>query len=186
LFGCLPDCAVDALEHGAFLVAAPVGPGRVEQLDRVGVDLLRVAHVRPPAQVYERATLVDRELGRLLQGLTILIRPCGEDTVNQLLFVGLIGEHATRFLLGDLLILEVVPLGDDLPHAGLNLLQVFRCEWPGQVEVVVETVLDGRADGNLTLGKLLQHSLGHHVRCRVAQAMHMILYVFVFRHFLPP
>ena len=53
-----PDRAVDPLEHRALRVAAPVGAGDGEQLERA--DLARGRHVRPLAQVDERPVLVDR------------------------------------------------------------------------------------------------------------------------------
>ena len=54
----LPDRAVDPLERRARLVAAPVGAGHREQLERP--DPAGRRDVRPLAQVDERAVLVDR------------------------------------------------------------------------------------------------------------------------------
>ena len=48
-----PGRAIDALEHRALLVAAPVGAGDAQQLDRA--DLARVVNVRPAAEIEERA-----------------------------------------------------------------------------------------------------------------------------------
>ncbi len=50
-----------------------------------------------------------------------------------------------RHLLAD----DGVVLGDDPLHLGLDLLEVFGRERPARVEVVIEAVLDGRADADL-------------------------------------
>ena len=47
---------------------------------------------------------------------------------------------------------------DDLLHRFLDLVQIFRREWLGNVEVVVEAILDSRTDAQLgqeTLSALL-------------------------------
>ena len=51
--------AVDALQHLALLVAAPVGAGRVQQLEVL--DARRVGHVRAAAEIDERAVGVRRD-----------------------------------------------------------------------------------------------------------------------------
>ena len=53
-----PDRAVDPLEHRPLLVAAPVGAGHAEQLERA--DLARARDMRALAQVDEGAVLVGR------------------------------------------------------------------------------------------------------------------------------
>jgi hypothetical protein len=66
------------LEHGAALVAPPVGAGDAEQLERG--DLRRGFDVGPLAQVHEAVVPVDRDSLSLVQAF------------DQLQFVGLIGE----------------------------------------------------------------------------------------------
>src|SRR2546427_29692 len=51
-----PGGAVDALEHGVLLVAAPVGAGGREELERP--DLSCRPDMRPPAEVHEVALAV--------------------------------------------------------------------------------------------------------------------------------
>ena len=51
----------------------------------------------------------------------------------------------------------------DLAHLGLELLEHLRRERLGAVKIVIETVLDGRADGQLHLGVQALHSLGENV-----------------------
>jgi hypothetical protein len=76
----------------------------------------------------------------------------------------LILELLARFFRGYNPALESIVTLDNLAHALLDLLQVFRGERAGQVEIVVEAILDGRPDGNLCLGELFQYGLRHHVR----------------------
>ena len=60
---------------------------------------------------------------------------------------------------------------DDLAHLGLDARQVVVAEGLGigEFEVVVEAVLDGRADRELGTWEQSRHRLRHDVRCRVPQ-----------------
>ncbi len=82
-----------------------------------------------------------------------------------------VAEQLERLGLGDLVAHERLALGDDLAHAGVEALEVVGREGlaPGQLEVVVEAVGDGRADGEGGAGELVEHGLGQHVGGRVAQ-----------------
>ena len=51
----------------------------------------------------------------------------------------------------------------DVPHPVLDLAEVFRRERRGQLEVVVEAVLDRGADGVLGARVEIAHGLGHDV-----------------------
>ena len=90
-------------------------------------------------------------------------------SANELLLVGLVLERVERLDLVELGALERLRLGDDLAHARLDRLEVLGRERPGHVEVVVEAVLDGGADGDLRHREELDHRLGHDVRGRVPQ-----------------
>ena len=57
----------------------------------------------------------------------------------------------------------------ELLHLLLDLRQVLGHELPRQVEVVVEAVLDRRADAQTGAREEVQDGLCHHVRRRVAQ-----------------
>ena len=73
--------------------------------------------------------------------------------------------------LGDLVADERLVLGDDLAHAGLDPLEVVGAERAavGQLEVVVEAVLDRRADGERGPREQVEHGLRQHVGRRVAE-----------------
>jgi hypothetical protein len=47
--GIFPGRAIDALEHFIVLIAAPVSAGNRHQFNGIGLDLLRVRHVRTAA-----------------------------------------------------------------------------------------------------------------------------------------
>ena len=119
-------------------------------------DLSGAEHVRPPAQVDELAVLVKG------QGLAFF--QIGED----FLFVGSVGDHLFCFLAHNIDPLELVILLDDPLHLALDLLQVGGRKRLGHVEVVVEAVVNGRADGQLRVWEEAQHGLRQHVRHAVA------------------
>jgi hypothetical protein len=53
---------------------------------------------------------------------------------------------------------------DDLAHLLLDHRQVFGGERLVALEIVIETVLDHRADGDLRARPQLLHGFGHHMR----------------------
>ena len=173
LLGVLPGRAVDALQHLVVLVAAPVGARHRHQLDGIRLELLRIGHVRPAAQVHEDIVLIDRDLRLLLERVAVLVEAALLEPVDQLELVGLVLEDLARLVGRDDLLHEVVLAGDDLAHALLDRLQVFGREVARQVEVVVEAVLDGRADGVLGLREHLHHGLRHDVRGRMAHLVQL-------------
>ncbi len=170
----LPCRAVDPLQLRVVLVTAPVRGRDARQLERR--DVLRGRHVRAPAQIAPDPVaaarieiVVDRQLARAVD-LHHLGRVDIGLEVDQFQLVRLIGQ----FLLGrvdrvDHSTGEPLRALDDLVHALLERGQVFRCERAVGVEVVVEAVLDGRADAQLGVRELLLHGLGEHVRAGVPQ-----------------
>ena len=150
-----PRGAVDALEHRACRVAAPVRAGDLHELERA--DPAGARDVRPAAQVGEVALAVGGDglaLGQLGDELALV----------RLLFEGV--ERLEPVELGAR---EGLLLGDDLVHALLDRLEVLGRERATDVEVVVEAVLDRRADAELGHREEVLDGLGHHVSRRVAQ-----------------
>ena len=92
------------------------------------------------------------------------------DGVDQLELedLALVGEQPLRAFAIDHLAGERRVARDDLAHLGLDDRQVFRRERLVAREVVIEAVLDHRADGHLRAGVKLLHGFGHHVRRVVA------------------
>ncbi len=141
---------VDPLQHLAVLVAAPVRAGRTEELH--GLDPPGGRQMRSPAHILEPVLAVDahRVVGDPLQQL-------------QLVTVARGGEEARGLGPGQLDALDrLVPLGQ-VPHAGLDPVEVFGRERPPDVEVVVEPVLDRRPDRELGLREQLPHRLRQQV-----------------------
>ena len=81
----------------------------------------------------------------------------------------------------------------DLVHPLLNLLEILIGQLParyrlarlrigrfGEVKVVIEAIVDPRADGNLSFWEDLLHCHGHHVRGRVTETEQIVV-VFVGR-----
>jgi len=126
--------AVDAGQHGPPHVAAPVGAGDAEELE--GLDLAGAGEVWAAAQVDEVALLVEAD-GVVFDGLEQL------DLVDLLC----LAHAADGLVSGQLDPLERQVLGDDRAHLVLDARQVIGADGLGQLEVVVEAVVDGRADG---------------------------------------
>jgi hypothetical protein len=77
----------------------------------------------------------------------------------------------------DHLSLQIVLALHDLLHLRLELRQVLFLEGPGQIEIVIEPVFDGRPDGDFRLGKFSQHRFGHHVGHGVTDPVQPVLIV---------
>ena len=148
-----PGRAVDALQLGVALVAAPVGAGQLGQLERLA-HVARGGQVRPAAEVHPVPLAIDRD--RLVAG----------DALDDLGLVGL----ADALEVGDGLVDGPTPRGAIFSsratisaHALLDGREVVQRERLVAGEVVIEAVLDVGADGHLRAGEQLLHRLGQHV-----------------------
>ena len=147
--------AVDPRQLRVLLVAAPVRAGEAGQLERL--DRLRVLQVRAAAEIGEVALRVEGD--RAFGG------------VDQLDLVGLVllVEVALGLLGADLLAVPGAALGELLADLLLDLLERVLADRLRELEVVVEAVLDRRADRDLGAGVEAPDGLGEQVRGRVAQ-----------------
>ncbi|MCY1308204.1 hypothetical protein D9M70_581930 [compost metagenome] len=75
-----------------------------------------------------------------------------------------------RVAVPDLALQRGAPV-DDLGHLLLDLREVVGREGLVAGEIVIEAVLDGRADGHLRAGEQLLHRLGQHVGGVVADGL---------------
>ena len=165
--------AVDPRELLVLLVAAPVRAreaGELERLDRRGV-----LQVRAAAEVGElaRAAVVrlrveaDLALGRVdeldLVRLALGLEPRA----------GLVG--------GRRLARPLAALGELALDLRLDPLEVGLGDRLGEVEVVVEAVVDRRADGDLHARVEPPDGLGEQVRARMAQHLERVRVVLVAR-----
>ena len=147
------------------LVTAPVGAGHVEQLERA--QPAGAVEVAAAAQVLERAVAVEGD------DVTFRWRQVADDLDLIRLVAGL--EFLDRLGAGRLGALEAQVGGLLVAHPPLDLLEVGRGQRARQVEVVVEAVLDRRADSQLGVGEHLHHRRGEHVRRAVPHCSQRIL-----------
>ena len=162
----LPGRPVDPLELRPLLVAPPVGAGHPHQLEMA--QPAGRGNVRTPAEIGERVRVPvgadDGPAGIDLVGP----RP---DRLDDLRLNGWSANNSSpsprRMLVAD----EGLVLGHDGAHLGLDPPQVVVAETgaAGQREVVVEAVLDDRADGVLGPRPQAEHGLGQHMGRRVPQ-----------------
>src|SRR6059036_2966133 len=125
-------------------------PGQLERLDR-----LRVLQVRAAAEVRELALRVERDL------------PFGRVDELNLVVLALLGEEPLGVLSRDLFPLPgaaLLELALDLRFDPLERVLPDRLR---ELEVVVEAVLDRRADRDLRAGVEPAHRLREQVRSRV-------------------
>ena len=148
--------AVDALEHGPLLVAAPVSAGHGQQLH--GPHQAGGRHMRTAAQVGERAVPI--------QGHGVADDVLVHDL--QLVALALGGEKGLGVGLGHVGARKRLVGGNALLHLRLNGLQIVRGKRTLVGEIIVEAVFDGRADGDLDGREKLFDGLGHDVGGRVA------------------
>ena len=168
-----PGRAVETLQRGVLLVAAPVSGGVASQ--REGRDVAGVRHVRAAAQVLPRGravatqVVVDGQLAGTDLGTGPLVVARRALVGDQLELVRLVGQLGSSLLVTHQASAEALPLLDDRAHALLQLLEVLRSERLGHVEVVVEAVGDRRADAEPGLLVTDLYGLGRDMRGRVAQ-----------------
>ena len=149
--------AVDAREHLPRGVAAPVRARDAEQLERL--DALGGGRVRAAAEVGERAVGVERDrldpvvAHEVLDQLDLVVLPLAHEPLERRA-----GRHVLA--LEDLVGLHV------LAHLGLDRLEVVLGDVHalGELEVVVEAVVDRRPDRDLGPGIEVQDRGGQHVR----------------------
>ena len=157
--------AVDADEHLVVLVALPVGARDARELE--GLEGLRVGEVRAHAHVDVLALLVEGDAGVVGQVA---------DVLDLVLLAALLHEGdglGTRQLEDR----ELEVLLHDLSHLGLDGVEVLLGDLLalGQVDVVVEAVVRGRAVGEVGLGVEALDGLGHDVGGAVADDVRDLL-----------
>src|SRR5688500_7666096 len=149
-----PGRTVDTGEHRVLLVAPPVRPSYVLQLD--GAEPPRARDVRAAAQIEEISLLVDRDL--------TVFQPLDDLRLVRVIHVEVLG-----FGFGDLLPLYREVPRDDLTHPLLDARQILVREATRYLDIVVEAVLYWRAEGQFAARIELHYGLGHSVSRRVPQ-----------------
>ena len=147
--------AVDARQLRLRRVAAPVRAGEAGELERL--DRLRVLQVRAAAEIGEVALRVERDVAF--------------GGVDELDLVRLVlgGEARLRLVARDLLARPLAAFLQLLRDLRLDPLEILLADRLREVEVVVEAVLDRRADRDLHARIEPPDRLGEQVRRRVAE-----------------
>ena len=110
--------------------------------------------MRPAAEIEPRLLRIDLDLVAFGDGVDQL----------ELEHLALVAEQLLGRLAVDHLAGEGRVAGDDLAHLGLDLGKIVGREGLRAREVVIEAVLDDRADRDLRAGIELLHGLGHDMR----------------------
>ena len=147
--------AVDPLEHLVLLVAPPVGARDRHQLE--------VRHGRGGRQVGSFAEVDEIALAVQAHGRV-------GDPLDDLDLVRLaaLAKEADRVGLGQILALDRLRGAGQLAHRRLDLLEIVRGEGAVELEIVIEAVLDRRADRQLRAGEQPFDRLSHQVRGAMA------------------
>src|SRR3989442_6329370 len=136
-----PRGPVDALQHLAPLIAAPVRARGMQQLEML--DPPGARHVRSAAQIDERTVRVDRDDLIFFQ------------IIDSLQLERIILEAPFCFYPTYLFTREGIISLHNLHHLFFDRFQILRREGPADIEIVVEPILDGRAEPDLSLRKEL-------------------------------
>src|SRR5262245_2777240 len=144
--------AVDAREHLAVGIAAPIGARHLHQLEGVA-DLAGRRHVRAAAQVEPLALAIDADR---------LVFRNGIDQLD-LELLAHVAERALGLIARPHFLGEGFVARDDFAHFFLDDGEIIKRERLVAEEVVVEAVLDHRPDGDLGAGPQALHGLGQHV-----------------------
>ncbi len=157
--------AIDADELFAGGVRTPIGAGDLGKL--VIFQPTGAGDVRASAEIDEFAVFVEGEsfaaLGDFVDQFHLeLVVSTVDGTVAGVMFVGFVDGGGAPA--------EGMILFDDLGHLGLDLGEVVGSDFPfGEIDVVVEAIIDDRADGELRLRKDSQNGVGHQVGAAMAK-----------------
>mmetsp|Transcript_10564 Transcript_10564/g.22520 ORF Transcript_10564/g.22520 Transcript_10564/m.22520 type:complete len:412 (+) Transcript_10564:1084-2319(+) len=168
----LPRRGINPLQHLPLLIAPPIRPGHALQLNRLLGQLPRALDVRSGAEIPPFLPNGINGNGLCFDGIQYLELERLADRLDH--FPGLVPRH--------LLPNDGIILGDDLVHLLLDELEVRLGQFSGrdgfsggrvgrfgEVEVVVEAVVDPGADGDLGFGEGLLDGHGHDVGGGVAE-----------------
>ncbi len=156
-----PGRPVDPLEHRIALVTSPVGAGHPHQLEYAQPS--GGGHMWAPAEVDEGSGVAIRADHRPTGHLGLI------GVADDLALVGVPPEEGERLLRSELQPLEGLVGGDQLAHLRLDALEVLVLERlsTGELEVVVEAVLDRRADREGRSGPEIENRLCQEMGGRV-------------------
>ncbi len=150
------SCPVYTLEHLPVLIPPPVSSGHGKKLECPGHLYIRKMGAR--AEIRKGTESVNT----YSPGIQIFYQFNLERLVS-------FPEEFDRFLAGERLTGEFRALAPELFHLFLDLSQVIRAEGMLQLEIVVESILYGRAYTEYHIAKQLLDRQSHKVRSAVSQ-----------------
>mmetsp|Transcript_106664 Transcript_106664/g.308618 ORF Transcript_106664/g.308618 Transcript_106664/m.308618 type:complete len:362 (+) Transcript_106664:328-1413(+) len=175
----LPSCRINALQHFAVFVPAPVSSCNTLKLYRLSGNLVCAFDMWSSTQIPPLVADVVNCDGFL-------------QSLQDLHFERLIDflDPPFSFFTGDLLTGDWITLGNDLVHLLFDLLQIgitqfarfdlvacvgIRRLW--KVEIIVEPVVNPWPDGNLGLRENLLNGHGHYMGRRVPDSKKVVVFV---------
>ena len=160
LFLIAPGSAVDALQLCILGVAAPIGARDLGQLEGIA-DLAGGCEVRTAAEIVPIAMPIDRDIF------------AGRNGFDQFRLITLADPFEMRdgFIARPNFAARRQIGLHDLMHLGFDLREIFGRERGFAREVVIETIVDGRADGHLGARIERLHRHGEDMGCVVADQL---------------
>jgi hypothetical protein len=143
--------SVNPGEHDVIFIPPPVGPRKGEKLHRP--QKTRVRHMGSPAEI-DKVSLAVAGNGFILQSLNKLYLIC----------LPLLGKKIQSLLPGEQLPGERNLFLGKAAHLFFDLGEILFGYLSRYFEVIVEAVLDGRANGVLATGKESKHCLSQKMR----------------------
>jgi len=158
-----PGGAVDALQHGVVAVTAPVGARYAHEFE--GLDEAGVRHMRTATEIDKLGLCVEAQ---------VFVRRDRIDNLRLVVFA-LLFEKRHRFVAADQRAFDRYGLLGEFRHARFDLAKVLFGQRVDCCEVVVEAVVDHRADRDLSAGVELLDRLRHEVRAGVTNDLHAFI-----------
>src|SRR5262249_33399931 len=134
--------------------------------DLESADLAGMRYMRPPAQVDEFSLPVKTQ-GRILFQIVV--------DVLDLEALAHVGAQGAGFSSRPFEALERLRLGDDLLHFLLDPGKILFAEGRSHINIVIETVLDGRPKGKLNAGKEAHYRPRHDMGAAMTQDIERFL-----------
>ena len=149
---------INALELVPVFVTAPVGAGNGLDLEGCAEEFLRIADVRAAAEIAEIVT------GEVDSDLCVF-----RQIIDQFHLEFLVGKQFQCIRAGIFLHAPILFAFEDLVHLRLDHRIVILVQVPRQQKVIVKTVRDLRADGDLNI--FLAENFHHRVRQHMGERM---------------
>ena len=153
--------SVDSGKHFVFFASAPVSAGGGSEFE--SFDGRDVHKVRSCAKFAEIALFIERKCFAFSSVL-----------INELEFIRLVFHDLFCFFRAHGAFVEFKTGFDDLCHLVFDFFEVINGERFFNVEVIIESVIDSRTDGEFCTGEKMKNSLGHDMGSGVPESFFTI------------